>query len=309
MTRVSTSGGYASVLSNLMMAQQRQLEAGDQLSSGKVGTDLKAYSRDAQVLTAMETLNTRLKAFTDQNIFTANRLETQDMGLTKAAEAADNTRKAIANAIAADSAAAFMTAVRGEFTSAVGALNSQYAGKYVFAGGQVDTRPVSATKLEDLTLSPTAVADSFKNDDYIEKVRVDETTVLEVGQVADDLGTPMLTAFRDIQAFEESANGPFTGKLTAAQRTFLESQIAVWDSVHKGLVEAAARNGVVQDQLKGVDTRLAARQTTVQGMIGDISDADMAKAATALTQAQQAVQASSQVFISLKNVSLLNFLQ
>ena len=309
MTRVSTSGGYASVLSNLMMAQQRQLEAGDQLSSGKVGTDLKAYSRDAQVLTAMKTLNTRLTAFTDQNLFTSNRLETQDLGLTKAAEAADNTRKAIANALAADNAAAFMTSVRGEFANAIGALNSQYAGKYVFAGGQVDTRPVSATKLEDLTVSVTAVADSFKNDDYIEKVRVDETTILEVGQVADDLGTPMLTAFRDIQAFQESANGPFTGKLTAAQKTFLEGQIAVWDTVHKGLVEAAARNGVVQDQLKGVDTRLAARQTTVQGMIGDISDADMAKAATALTQAQQAVQASSQVFISLKNSSLLNFLQ
>jgi flagellin-like hook-associated protein FlgL len=44
-------------------------------------------------------------------------------------------------------------------------------------------------------------------------------------------------------------------------------------------------------------------------MIGDVSDADMAKAATALTQAQQAVQASSQVFLSLKNVSLLNVLQ
>jgi flagellar hook-associated protein 3 FlgL len=309
MTRVSTSGSYASVLSNLMSAQQRQVEAGDQLSSGKVGTDLKAYSRDAQVLTAMQTLNTRLTAFTDQNIFTSNRLETQDLGLNKAAEAADNTRKAIANAIAANNAAAFMTSVRGEFANAIGAFNTQYAGKFVFAGGQVDTRPVSATRLEDLTLSPTAVADSFENDDYIDRVRVDETTILEIGQVADDLGTAALNAFRDIQAFQEGANGPFTGTLTAAQKTFLESQLTVWDSVHKGLVEAAARNGVVQSQLDGVESRLTARQTTVQGMIGDISDADMAKAATALTQAQQAVQASSQVFITLKNVSLLNFLQ
>jgi flagellar hook-associated protein 3 FlgL len=309
MTRVSTSGSYASVLSNLMSAQQRQVEAGDQLSSGKVGTDLKAYSRDAQVLTAMQTLNTRLTAFTDQNIFTSNRLETQDLGLNKAAEAADNTRKAIANAIAANNAAAFMTSVRGEFANAIGAFNTQYAGKFVFAGGQVNTRPVSATRLEDLTLSPTAVADSFENDDYIDRVRVDETTILEIGQVADDLGTAALNAFRDIQAFQEGANGPFTGTLTAAQKTFLESQLTVWDSVHKGLVEAAARNGVVQSQLDGVESRLTARQTTVQGMIGDISDADMAKAATALTQAQQAVQASSQVFITLKNVSLLNFLQ
>lgn len=309
MTRVSTSGNYASVLSNLMSAQEKQFEAGDRVSSGKVGTDLRAYSQDAQVLTAMRTLNTRLEAFTEQNKLTSHRLETQDLGLTKAAEAADNVRRAISNAVAAGSATGLISALRGEFASAVGAFNTQAAGKYVFAGGQVDTLPVTATKLEDLTLSPTSVQDSFTNDDYIEKIRVDETTTLEVGQLAEQIGTPILTAFRDITAFHQGPNGPFVGNLTAAQTAFLESQIAVWASVHRGLVVATSRNGEVQDQLEGVETRLTARQITVEGMIGDVSDADMAKAASDLTQAQLAVQASSQVFNTLRNSSLLNFLR
>ena len=109
MNRVSTSGGYSSVLSNLMSAQQRQAEAGDQLSTGKVGTDLKAFSRNAQVLTAMQTLDTRLTGFTEQNAFTANRLEIQDLALNKAADAADRTRLAISNALASDRADALMT--------------------------------------------------------------------------------------------------------------------------------------------------------------------------------------------------------
>jgi flagellin-like hook-associated protein FlgL len=60
-----------------------------------------------------------------------------------------------------------------------------------------------------------------------------------------------------------------------------------------------------------VEGRIAARQTTIGGILIDVqqsSEQDLARAATALTQAQQAVQASSQVFITLKNVSLLNFL-
>lgn len=309
MTRVSTSGNYASVLSNLMSAQAKQFEAGDRVSSGKVGTDLRAYSQDSQVLTAMQTLNTRLEAFTEQNKLTSHRLETQDLGLTKAAEAADNVRKAISNAVAAGDATGLISALRGEFASAVGAFNIQAAGKYVFAGGQVDSLPVTATKLEDLTLLPTSVQDSFTNDDYIEKIRVDETTTLEVGQLAEQIGTPILTAFRDITAFHQGPNGPFVGKLTAAQTTFLESQIAVWASVHRGLVEATSRNGEVQNQLEGVETRLTARQITVKGMISDVADADMAKAASDLTQAQLAVQASSQVFNTLRNSSLLNFLR
>lgn len=309
MTRVSTSGGYGAVLANLMQAQQRQMEAGDQLSSGKIGTDLKAFSRNAQVLTAMQSVDTRLTGFTEQNAFTTNRLEMQDLALNKAADAAEQTRLTLSNALASDRADALITELRGHFANAIGALNTKHAGKYLFAGGQVDTPPVSATQLSDLTAPGSVIADFFHNDDYIDRTRVDETTTLQVGQLADDLGTPMFTAFRDLQAFEEGANGPFTGKLTAAQRTFLESQISVWQQVHDDLVTATARNGAVQTQLDNVKSSMTARQTTVKGMIGDVSNADMAKAATALTQAQQAVQAASQVFLSLKNVSLLNVLQ
>lgn len=312
MTRVSTNGGYAAILNNLLAAQQRQFETGLHVSAQKVGTDLKAYGRDAQVLTAMQSVNNRLTAYADQNAQIANRLEIQNLGLERAATAADDARKAIANALASDSAVGFMTEIRGQFANAIGALNTQYAGKYVFAGGQVDTAPNSATRLEDLTLTPTAVQDSFRNDEYIDKVRVDETTTLQIGELASDIGTSMLNAFRDLQAFQEGVNGPFSGKLTAAQRTFLQGQVAVWDTVHKGLVTAGATNGTLQTQLEAVDERIAARQTTIGGILIDVqqsSEQDLARAATALTQAQQAVQASSQVFITLRNVSLLNFLQ
>jgi len=309
MTRISTSGNYASVLSHLLSAQEKHFDASNQLSTGKIGTDLKSFSRDAQVLTAMKTLDTRLEAFTEQNKLTSHRLETQDIGLTKAAEAANSVRQSIMNAIAAGNALGMMTAIRGEFDKAAGALNIQAAGKYVFAGGQVDTAPFTATKLEDLTILPSSVADSFKNDDYIETVRVDETTNLRVGQVANQFGTAMMNAFRDIQAFHQGPSGPFTNQLTPAQTTFLESQISVWKSVHDDLVEAASRNGEIQNQLDKVETRLTSRQNTIQGLISDVSDVDMAKAATNLTQAQQVLQASSQVFVSLRSTSLLNYLR
>ena len=45
MDRVSTSGNYSVVLANLMAAQQRQLDAGTQVSSEKKAQDLKGYSR------------------------------------------------------------------------------------------------------------------------------------------------------------------------------------------------------------------------------------------------------------------------
>ena len=52
-TRVSTVGNYSAVLANLMAAQARQIEAGDQVATQKMGSDLKDYAKKAEMLTAM----------------------------------------------------------------------------------------------------------------------------------------------------------------------------------------------------------------------------------------------------------------
>jgi flagellar hook-associated protein 3 FlgL len=50
------------------------------------------------------------------------------------------------------------------------------------------------------------------------------------------------------------------------------------------------------------------RVTILTGALGDITDVDMGDALSRLNQAQTAVQASAQVFSSLKNTSLLNYI-
>ena len=96
--------------------------------------------------------------------------------------------------------------------------------------------------------------------------------------------------------------------LTATQRTFLESQLSVWDGIRSNLTTSTAQNGLVQQQLDQVKSNLTTQQNTLVGMIGDITDADMAKAATDLSNAQLSVQATARVLQSLQSTSLLNLL-
>jgi flagellar hook-associated protein 3 FlgL len=58
-----------------------------------------------------------------------------------------------------------------------------------------------------------------------------------------------------------------------------------------------------------VKTDLTARSDNLQEMIGGITDVDMAQAAVNLQAAGLAVQAAAQVFTSLQQNSLLNFLK
>ena len=63
-----------------------------------------------------------------------------------------------------------------------------------------------------------------------------------------------------------------------------------------------------QNQIAAALATQTDRQTTLTSVLGTMTNADAATAATNLTQAQTAFQASAQVFNTLKGMSLLNFL-
>jgi flagellar hook-associated protein 3 FlgL len=306
MERVSTSGNYAAVLINLTAAQQAQNYYGQEVSTQKKGSDLKSFSTSADTLTAMHSVKARLETYAEQNTVVADRLAQQDSALNQVTDAAGSIREAIANALATGNADTLMQEIQSNMDSAVQGLNSQYDGKYLFGGGQVNTQPVSASKLSDLT-PPMTVASAFHNDNYKLQNKLDDSTTITSGYLASDLGTPMFNALQAIQSYV-TANGPITGNLTPAQTAFLQSQIPTWDTVRTDLTTVTASNGLIQKQVDQSKTNVAGQTTTVTGMIGDLTDADMGQAVAQLSMAQMAVQAAAQVFQTLKNSSLISIL-
>lgn len=305
--RVSTAGTYSAILANLMAAENRQVDAENRVSSQKNGDSLKDYANQAETLTAMKSVDARITSYQFQNGQIAAKLSAQDGGLTATADAANQVRQAIANALASNNADTLMQVVQGQFQTAVSALNTQYDGKYVFAGGKIATKPVTATQLSDLTSGPP-IASFFQNDNLKVQAKLDDSTTVTTGQLASDIGTPMMAAFQTLQAFDQGAGGPLNGPLTAAQAAFLTTQMQNWAGIATNITTQAAQNGLVQKQVDDVAANLVTQQNTLTSMIGKITDADMGKAATDLSNAQLSVQASARVLQALQNSSLLNLL-
>src|SRR5437879_4239849 len=239
--RVSTAGNYSAILANLMAAESRQVDAENRVSSQKNGNSLKDFANQAETLTAMKTVDRRITSYQDGNGEIADKLATQDTALSATADAATAVRQAITDALANNSADALMQQVQGQFQTAVSNLNAQYNGKYLFAGGQVDTKPVSATQLSDLTSGPP-ISSFFQNDNFKVQAKLDDSTTVTTGQLASNLGTSMMTGFQALQAFDTGGSGPLNGSLTAAQRTFLENQLAGWKTIGTNLTTATAQN-------------------------------------------------------------------
>jgi flagellar hook-associated protein 3 FlgL len=305
--RVSTAATYSAILSNLMAAESAQTLAENKVSSGKNGSDLKDFASQAETLTAMQSVDARITNYQSQNTVIAAKLNTQDQALTSVAGAATDVRTAIANALASGSGDTLMQEVQSQFQTAVSGLNTQFDGKYLFAGGQINTAPVSATQLTDLTAGPP-ISSFFQNDNTQVQAKLDDTTIVTTGQLASTLATPMMTAFQAIQAFNAGPNGPLSGPLTATQQAFLTTAMTGWAQIGTDLTTATAQNGLVQQQVDTAATNLTTQQTTLTSMIGNITDADMAKAATDLSNAQLSVQASAKVLQALQSSSLLTLL-
>ena len=256
----------------------------------------------------MRSVETRIGGYLDQNKLIADKLTTQDFAMTQLGDAAAGTKQAIEEAIATGRTDTLMQEIEAQFRNAVSSMNSRYGGKYLFAGGKIDTMPVTADALSDLTnpLTPL-ISDFFQNDDFITEHKVDDATTVKTGLLADNLGTDLLQAFKTLQAFHEAT--PFGGTMTDAQRTFLTNELANWDSVSSDIIDKTARNGMVQARVDDVKADLTARQNSLKGMIGDIVDANMPVASVELEKATLALQASTQVFITLRDSSLLNALK
>lgn len=307
-TRVSTANSYSALLAGLQTAQSRQTQAQTQISTGKLGTELKAYAHRADTLTATRSLAARNTAYIAAGQATADRLSAQDLALTELSSASDRARQAIVTALAQGDASGLMTTLEGSLDQAAGALNTEFDGRRLFGGGNDQTAPVAAQSLSDLSAAPS-VASLFNNDDRAEVSRLDDQTSVRTGVLASDVGQPLLQALAGLQIFHQSGAGPFSGKLTSAQTSYLESVLGNFTAAHGAAVDATAANGAVQTRVEASVHALGARDAQLKGVLGGLTDVDLGEAATRLQLAQVAVQASAQLFQTLQGSSLLNVLR
>jgi len=305
--RVSTASAYNAVLANLMQAEVAETNAGNQLSSTEQATDLQGYGGNSEQLMALQGTTTQVTGFLNNSQTVSAQLATQDTALSEVASAATSASQAVTNALSERNGTSLMSSLQDALGGAVDGLNTTFNGQYLFSGGQVNTPAVSATNLSDLTSAPS-IGSLFNNDQRVASAQLDANTNISTGFLASDVGTPLLTALQSIEAFNQGPNGPLTGTLTSVQVTFLTSQVASLSTVQTNLNDVVAQNGQAQTEVTNVQNSLTSQQTMLQGLVGNITDANLAQASTNLQQAQLSIQAAGQVFQALNASSLLNSL-
>jgi flagellar hook-associated protein 3 FlgL len=236
------------------------------------------------------------------------RLTTQDLAMNQIGDGIAGLREAVGNVLATDSAGSLMLEMEGHFQSIRGGLTTRHHGGYLFSGASTATSPVTAASLAELAAAPD-VASVFVNDTLKTASRVAEGTTLETGFLASELGSEVFEILRDIQTYHAGVNGPLTGKVTEAQKTFLTAQLARLEQAATGVIDKTARTGSLANQVESITRGHEAQLASLDELVSKRTDADMAVAITDLQLSQIAIQASAQVISQLRQVSLLNYLR
>ena len=308
MQPISTAANWNSALLNLTAAEQKQSDAQNQVSTGKVSQDLAGYGQTAETVVAFQASESRLQGFITANQAIGARLSDQDSALTEVSDAGTAARQSVTEALASGSAAGLMQSLQTQYQQVVDGLNAQSDGVYLFGGGRSDKPPVSVTTLTGLTSLAVPPTAAFQNGPYKTQSQLDATTTVQTGILASDAGGPLLGMFQAIANYDAGPNGPLNGQLTQTQITWLEGQLSTFDAANTTVTSYAAQNGAVQQTVSSHITEQQNQSTTLQNLIGDKTNVDMASALSNLSQAQNAVQASAQVLASLKTDSLLSIL-
>jgi flagellar hook-associated protein 3 FlgL len=305
--RIATSAQSQYMLSQVLKSEKTLNTYEAQVSSGYVSTDYTGLGDKVAALESAKAAAARADAYSSNTQLAVTQTDLQNTQLSTLSSLAGQLKEAISTAAANGDGTGLMNTAQDIFQQASAILNSTDSnGNYIYAGGQGNTKPFTATSLSDLTTG--TVSSFFQNGTQKTSVLVGDGQSVQIGVLASDVGTQLMTALQNLQN-ADSPSGSLGSTLTDTQVTTLTDNVMPSAmTAYTELNNSTATNGEIYSRLQDDITNQQSLSTLYQGFVSDIQDVDMTTAAANLSQAQTALQAALEVSTKLNNLSLLNYL-
>jgi len=286
-------------LQNQVATGQRIQNPEDDPDAMRRVMDLQAESKGV----AQYLRNTNLQLDQTKATFnTINGLKTVANRATEIANGADGTRsKAELAALAQE--------VEQLLQQAVDTANTKYEGKYLLAGTKSDQPAFVATRDADGNITGV----TYQGNTEVSAVEISSgTTVPDQVVGANTSGTGATGLVKDSRSGSDLFAHLIELKqnLQAGKTTAINSQTRPAlgkDSDH--IITQLSANGAVQSRLETNAAALTDRQNSIERLVSNEADADLAQTIVRLSETQNAYQAALQSGAKILNSSLLDYLR
>jgi flagellar hook-associated protein 3 FlgL len=302
--RVATFSASARMLATTLGTQARMNELLIQQATGKISTDYGGLGSSAGRLVNVEVSKARAEAFAKAASLSGDRVEVMYDACGSIVDVLTELRAKISQATGT------LDATGGQAINAVAAelmeeaaslMNTQFEGRYLFAGSRVDTKPVDLAALAAQSTAPTTADTSYYvGDDAITSVRVSNDDVIEYGvTAADPAFEKTLRVFNLVSNMSVSPLD--TAALTEASSLVLDALDSMTAVQTMLSLDARALERAEQNQLDFVDNAAA--------MASTLGEVDIAAVAASLSTYEAQLQASYSAISKIQSLRLVDFLR
>ncbi|KZM50495.1 flagellin [Labrenzia sp. OB1] len=294
--RVATFSQSSTILQNALQTQAKLAQNQEQQASGYLSSDYADLGSSAVTLVDLEVSVTRSQASIDAAEDALARVEMTYSVLGGISDVLTSMRANTAGIITEDDLTGLQTVAASYLEDIAALLNTQLAGRYIFAGSTTQEAPVDldAYQADNLTGVNT---NYYMGDDYEQSVRLNSDRTLDYGVTA------------NADAIEEAMRA-LSYAATAAPLTMddLEMLSDLLVNAQDGII---ALQSIASTAAASLESFISTEQdyiATAGEIITDVSSADVAQLIVEASNYEVQLEASYAALGSLNNTSVLDYL-
>lgn len=303
LSRVATFARNDTMLSNALKTQARLAELNTQEASGLVSSDYGGLGSSAKRVVDLQVSVTRAQSYIDTATVAKGRVELMYSTCGTMTDVLSDLRSQV---VAATSATAgtgedLKTAAQELFEDFASLLNTQYEGRYVFAGGRTDAAPVDLDDPDYAAATSPSSADTsyYQGDDQIASVRVSDQQTVDYGVTADD--PAFEKALRAINLLANISTDPLDDDtLTEANDLLVDALNAVLAVQSRLSLDA----GTMEDAVSGQEDYVS----FAESLTTDLTEVDVAQVQVKLSSYEAELEASYSAIAKIQGLKLWDYL-
>lgn len=318
MSRISNLAQHNFNLFATLNTQKRLFDAQTEISTGQKSQDFAGIDRQAGRLINFKSELERVRQFQDNIETTERRLELMGFSLQRVEEVAREFRTTLLNARNGETAdtIGLKELSQGLLDQIVDLLNVRDETRFLFAGGDIQTKPV---QLNNGTYTPPTVppfpaaADTswYEGDNVVQQARVDESF-----QVSYGITTDANAIEKVIRAFDAVSEITFTSPPSAAEIqavndaiTLLTEAVDINTAGEKTIAGLFGQVELNRKLLYDVNEKHEYFTVFAETNIANIEQVNMAEAVATLNFEQVTLEASFATLARVQQLSLSDFLR
>lgn len=302
--RVSTAAMQHNMLSQIRSVQTQLAEATEQSSSGVKADSYSGVADNSYVIATLSAEISEASAYADIAEEIQTRVEVYYSTLNDMVDILTEMTSDLSGALSTgtDQAYGINKSAGSALKTFASLLNTQYEGRYIYAGSASDSAAVSVDAADYAVITSPSTEDLsyYSGNSDIASAKVADGTTIEYGITAQE--DAFEQALRALNLAANASSNPVDEDALSEAMGLIETAVA-------GLSELQNQVSYTQDQLEAVVDMHTDFQLAAESTVTNLSDVDLAEAVVTLETLSIQLEASYSVTSQITDMSLFEYLR